>query len=365
MASGGKARIIGSGGAAPVDPYGSPEGVMTYEGIVGTGTDTIVLSTEVLPSTKGESVLLVILAAIESDGTGVPVDGFTWTVDVDNTPGGCYAGCYPGPYPIDFQESNAFLTDSPVPCGSAGYVFKDLPVGATITLTPSSGGGYSGLDGVQSVAVVFTRAKATPFSPLLGDIGWWYDNFYGARYNGKIVPYPTIDDCKGALVSLTVPWNANNYGPFSIADDIGVVLAAGKARGTMNPDSLLFYYTAYRRQFDPGTVAWDFTDIIRFTGTDSVLTTAFPPDTDFYADWSISFGFRNVFGDGSVGFDAQWGCPGEDHFGGGIILSRNVPVAAFVGTLAQGSGAGCCARGIIVGDEVRVESESQTGQQGS
>jgi hypothetical protein len=372
MADGRSTRQIYTGGDPTQGNYGSA-GDLTYEGIVGTGSTTIVLSTEVKPSTKGEGVLLLVLAAIESDGSAVDIDNFAVTEIRDpdgnlinnDPPEGCFR-CYPTDQRIDFQESNAFGTPSPVPAGWGTYVFTDLAVGSTLTLTapsPDSFGTWSVLDAIQSVAVVFTRPRALPAGSGVSGVGsWWFSDFYGARYGGinDVDSHADHNDCSGSLINLGGEHNSGHHDPFDIASDIGLILAGAKAVNNANPNSLIFFFSSFREPFDAGTVTWDFTDIIRFTGTLTVATDELPSGS-FFSTWSISFGYRNVSAS-PVDFNAQWACPGHYTFTSGsdsLTFYRDVDVSVFVGTVAGGTGMPCCARGLIVSDRFRLHNATE------
>jgi hypothetical protein len=387
MADGRSARIISTGGNPSAGGYGTTD-ELTYEGVVGTGGLTITTTVDIKSGTKGEGVLLVILAAIESDGSGTDIDSFDIvsivgpdSTVIPNNPAldGCWR-CYPNGVNIDFQASNGFGTPSPVPCGFGTYVFQDIPAGSTITLeAPSAGsvGSFSVLNAIQTVAVVFTRPLAAPAGTGVVGIGnWWYSNYYGARYDGHNLSCyflfdgvrqgapcsngidPPVDpDCAGSHVSLDDMWNANNNGPFSIASDIGVVLGAAKAINAKNADSTINFYSAYKQPIALGTVGWDFTDIIRFTGT---LTQSVPelPSGSFFPTWSISFGFKRPLGASPVGFTAQWACLGHHDFVAGpdtLTFYYDADVGVYVATIAGGTGMPCCARGLIVSDRFRYK----------
>ena len=368
MASGGSARLIGSGlNPFPEDGYGSPEDTISFEGIVASavGGDTLTLTlTEDIPSsTPTEAIVLVMAATLWLDDTSAGVSTATISDDSSTSPG-CYSSvCYPGWYHADMEAANAFGSIyQGLPSLYYLLVTRPYPSGTTFTTTFDAGDLFSS----EGFLAVFTRGKAEPRDlPYPNDTPWsagadkfLNGNFYGARYQGKGGNGEDGDDCIGGLVSLSMPWNSGDNGPFGIASDIGLIISCTHAAGHTNPDSLLFFYSAYRQPFDQGWPTWDFTELAQHD-SGAVYENVQLPSGSFFYDDRMAWGYRIVGGGGSVSFDTQWACPG--HFTtGGITLYRDVgALYQWVATMARGNGVPCCKktpRGVIIADNFKVEN---------
>jgi hypothetical protein len=332
-----------------------------YEGVVGSGDAALILTTDVLPSTRDNARIIVILAiaSIPAAGTyatgtgnhGHPADGHLSDVTVDGTTPidpvetdwepGCYAGwaefdtfARPGSEQVAFSTDLAF-DEEVIGTSMFTYVTAKHPAGTQLNLdfngtAPSS---------VTSIALAFTGAAASPwltgdpFTPAKISSGpnWAKDDFPRAS-----------TDCDGALgqyqdVLISPPAN------FGLS-----VIDSG-----FNACGVIFGYTrAYglraRPWFKSGGVsgiewdAWDplgpptgFWDTWGGTAILSDIGTIIwrrSGDPDLTVPWYAQWKMRVNPPTGAYKMWPQYDCPGNNTIGNFPVTSYNSYPVVSAGT---------------------------------